>query len=138
MKDPQSKILDKVARHSGMTVPEGYFDSLPTAMMSKLPKVETPPVQAKPTLWKTVRPYVYMAAMFAGIWCMLKMFTLMGGSQQPLSFEGNETLAAAVSNDAFMQEYYLNEVDSYDLIQEMWDEGFEFDEFEEYPEPESN
>ena len=37
---------------------------------------ETPPV-VKMTRWQRMKPYVYLAAMFAGIWCTMKMVTMI-------------------------------------------------------------
>lgn len=74
MKQEKSEILDRIGKDSGFKVPEGYFDEFNSRMAQMLPEVEITNVDAKPTLWVTIRPYVYMAAMFAGVWCMMKVF----------------------------------------------------------------
>ncbi|MBR5639821.1 MAG: hypothetical protein IKW83_08670 [Muribaculaceae bacterium] len=42
--------------------------------MDSLPEVQITE-EEKPTLWVRLRPFVYMAAMFAGIWLMMNIFT---------------------------------------------------------------
>ena len=79
MSTPKENILDRAARKglavpsAGMSVPEGYFDSFAKNMEARLPyreEIENPQAVAEAerprTLWQKVRPYVYMAAMFAG------------------------------------------------------------------------
>ena len=60
-----------------MTVPEGFFEDFVAkmeAMLPERPEAEQPRRIEHRTTWQRVRPYVYMAAMFAGIWCMLEMY----------------------------------------------------------------
>lgn len=119
-------ILKKIGRNDGTTVPEGYFEDFASRMMATLPEreeiVESP--AEKRTLWMRVRPYVYMAAMFAGVWTMMKMFDLMRPADATnLSIDSNPVLTAAISDDAFMNDYYLETFDDYELMQEMIDEG---------------
>lgn len=120
----QPDILTKLGRHDGMTVPEGYFESFAARMAEALPERPelTDPAVAPRTLWQRVRPYVYMAAMFAGVWCMLKMFALMSGSPaQPL--DTNPIIAEAMGNDAFVNEYVIDDLSQWDLYDDMMDEG---------------
>lgn len=72
-------ILSKLGKDSGFKVPENYFADFNTKMMESLPKPNLTP-QVKPSFWVRVRPYVYMAAMFAGIWCMMRVFNDMSGA----------------------------------------------------------
>lgn len=76
-------ILEKVGGKTGFTVPPNYFDNVRNRIMEKLPEYQ---VQKQPelTLWQRVKPYFYMAAMFAGIWCMMKMFHLISSTDLSL------------------------------------------------------
>lgn len=70
----KKSVLDNIGRKSGMSVPDGYFDSFPEKIMKRLP--ETEPFSEEPvTVWDRVKPWMYMAAMFAGIALMFKVFT---------------------------------------------------------------
>ena len=75
MKQEESEILKQLGKDPGFKIPENYFDDFNARMMDLLPEVEITEVDNKPSLWVTVRPYIYMAAMFAGVWCMMKVFT---------------------------------------------------------------
>lgn len=93
MKQEDKNILDKLGKQTGFQVPEGYFEHFTQQMVDQLPDIEITDVEAKPSLWVRVRPYVYMAAMFAGIWCMMQIFNhangTAGGSQSTLTGEAN-------------------------------------------------
>ena len=126
----QEDILDKIGRRDGMTVPPGYFDDFATKMVSSLPErpeAEQPRVIPRRTVWERVRPYVYMAAMFAGIWCMLKMFTLMAPGNVDLSVENNHVLTDALSDENFVYDYIIDDINSSELIDEMWDDSISID-----------
>ena len=63
----ESTILNKFGKEPGFKVPAGYFEDFNKKMLEQLPEVEITEVDTKPSLWLRVRPYVYMAAMFAGV-----------------------------------------------------------------------
>lgn len=75
MKREDSTIFEKYGKDPGFKVPENFFDDFNKRMVEMLPDVEITPVNVKPTLWQRVKPLVYMAAMFAGVWCMMQVFT---------------------------------------------------------------
>lgn len=115
---------------AGMKVPDGYFDSFcdrMEAMLPERPEIEMPDVVAaarRPhTFWQKVRPYVYMAAMFAGVWCMLQIFTGLSnhGGLQPM--QNNAVMAKALSSDEFMRDYIFDDINSWDLLDEMMEDG---------------
>ena len=76
MKHEDSTILNKYGKNPGFKVPENYFEDFNKRMADMLPDVEITPVDIKPTMWQRVKPLVYMAAMFAGVWCMLHVFSI--------------------------------------------------------------
>lgn len=129
MKD-EKHILDQIGHRDGMTVPEGYFADFAARMTASLPVTEfeqsatAPAFRPKPTLWHRIRPYAYMAAMFAGVWCMLKMFTMLTATPDQYP-QPSAVLAEALNNDAFMREYVLDDLNQWDLVDEMMDDGFE-------------
>ena len=124
-------ILSKADRRDGLTVPEGFFDQFVAKMAASLPEnpaAEKPgPVVLKRSVWSRIRPYVYMAAMFAGIWCMLKMFTLMAPGNVDLSIEKNEVLTNALSDDNFIYDYILDDVSYREVMDEMYDDSVSVD-----------
>lgn len=97
-------ILTRLAHRDGMTVPEGYFADFARSMEAALPDrpelAAASPVAPR-SWWQRLRPYTYMAAMFAGVWCMLKLFAMLTSSS-PLPLETNPVIAEAFSNDVFV------------------------------------
>ena len=69
----QYSKLDKVGRKSPFKVPENYFEQLNSQILDRLDETE---VEIPPTvsLWGKARPWAYMAAMFAGLALMFKLF----------------------------------------------------------------
>ena len=94
--------LEDIESVNPFKVPEGYFDNFTENMMSRLPDrivVETKPI----SLWMRVKPWVYMAAMFAGIALMLRVFI---GSPELISKSSNTlNLSSSAEIDEFY-EYY--------------------------------
>lgn len=125
---PTNDILSKVNHRQGLTVPDGYFADFNKRMADMLPPQEweqsSSATAAKKTFWMKIRPYVYMAAMFAGVWLMMNMFDMMRPADGAnLAIDKNPVLTAAVENENFMNDYYLQEFDDYDLMEEMVDDG---------------
>ncbi len=127
-------ILDKLRTpHGGMTVPEGYFADFNRRMAASLPErpelehpaAASPLERAQRSLWQRVRPYVYMAAMFAGIWLMLQMFSLISNPGRLSPMDSNPVMAEALANDDFIVDYVINEagMDQWDIIDEMDRDG---------------
>lgn len=117
-------ILGKVGRRSGMTVPDGYFANFAEQMAKNLPEKEsTESIALQHTMWQRIRPYIYMAAMFAGVWCMMKIFSDFSGAGS-LSMENNQFIANALSSDNFYEDYYQPEnYSEYELLEDMYDNG---------------
>ena len=125
---PTEDILDKVNHRDGLTVPEDFFADFNARMASMLPEQEWEQARTEivppRSFWAKVRPYVYLAAMFLGVWCMMQMFDLMKPAARPdLSFDSNPVLAAAVSDDSFVNDYYLETFSDYELMDQMIEDG---------------
>lgn len=73
MKEEDSK-LEKLAKGDVFKVPEGYFEHLTSEVMNKLPEKEKPSYEIeKSTTWTRMKPWVYMAAMFAGAFFIIRL-----------------------------------------------------------------
>ena len=120
-------ILSKIDHQSGMTVPDNLFEDFNKRMIEALPEQSweksSPRIMPR-SFWSRVRPYVYMAAMFLGIWCMMKTFDLMRGDV-PVSVEKNTQLMSAINNDAFFNDYCSPAVSESDIYDDLYDEGFD-------------
>ncbi|MBR6639613.1 MAG: hypothetical protein IKL35_04540 [Muribaculaceae bacterium] len=133
----ESDILTKLGNDSGMKVPEGYFADFASRMTKELPAQDFENEQSPKVLprsrWQQIRPYIYLAAMFMGIWCMMKMFNLMQSSDAKLSIDNSPALISALNDDAFAEDFYYEEyIDDYEILEDMYDEGVNTSEFITY------
>lgn len=121
-------ILDKIGRRDGMTVPEGFFENFVARMsesLPEMPKSEFAP-QPKRTMWHRLRPYTYMAAMFAGIWCMMKMFGMMSGAAPDLTDINNYPgVITALNDNNYVEDYLYPALNQYDILESLYEEGLE-------------
>lgn len=118
-------------KNDGMTVPDGYFDDFSRRMNERILSEPLPqPPVVKRTFWQYVRPYVYMAAMFAGIWLMMNVFSMFGGGSATLpTTPASSPLLAEVINantTGYIDDYVS--VSDYDLYNDLYESGFEISE----------
>lgn len=59
--------LDRFKGENPFSVPEGYMEGLTTRIMSQLPDPSPRQAAKKISLMERVRPWLYMAAVFAGL-----------------------------------------------------------------------
>ena len=93
--------------------------------LPEMPKSEFAP-QPKRTMWHRLRPYTYMAAMFAGIWCMMKMFGMMSGAGPDLTDINNYPgVITALNDNNYVEDYLYPTLNQYDIIESLYEEGLE-------------
>lgn len=114
----EEQLISKFGKDSGMKVPEGYFADLEKNIMSSLPPY--PKEERKPdySRWQRVKPYVYLAAMFCGVWLMMKVFHT---ATQPMSLSLDNPPAALVEmldGGMEMDIHYLPSNVDYDMDDE--------------------
>lgn len=127
----EDRLKDKFGQDPGFRVPDGYFDEIFTKISDSLPerKVVKP---APLTRWQRIKPYVYLAAMFAGIWCMMKMFHMMTTMPEVSLDNPPVVVAEALSQPEVMEEIVPLENESdYEIVTELQQEYANFEEFEE-------
>lgn len=120
-----SDILDKIGRRSGMTVPENYFADFAARMEDRLPKHNSaqPGKVLHRSVWQRCRPYIYMAAMFSGIWLMMWIFNDISDRNTNSDMSSNPVMAGVLGSDRFYDYYPMNDIDEYELIEDMYDDG---------------
>jgi len=109
MSNQEDKLKRKYGQKGGWKVPEGYFDSVYKEIGTKLPAYPEVQRHVEMTPWQRVKPYVYLAAMFAGIWLMMKVFYHASGSGAISLDNPPEHIAMAVSDLDISDAYYLTE-----------------------------
>lgn len=131
MKEEQN-LIDKFGRKGPWTVPDGYFDSVNAEIMKKLPEYQAAPQPVTLSTWQRLKPYVYLAAMFAGIWCMMKVFH-HASSMGSLSLDNPPEHIAAYVGDMDSEEIYMmmpSSLSDEELIDEVSESYSSFDDFE--------
>lgn len=117
----EEKILeDKFGRKGPWTVPDGYFDAMRDEVMSKLPEYPSVPKKPDLSVWQRIKPYVYLAAMFAGIWCMMNIFHRVSDNTGSLSLDNPPAHIAAYVGQLEDDDIYI--AASTDSDVEMMDE----------------
>ena len=104
-------ILKQVGRDTGMRVPDGYFEGFTSRMVSQLDNFEVVEPE-KPTVWQRVRPWLYMAAMFAGIALMVRLFVPEKDSSSVVA----ET-EVSITNENVDDYLFYSNVDEYSVYE---------------------
>ena len=112
------KEEDKLRKELGMEnpfrVPEDYFEGFTSQLMSRLPEKEKSDVFRTPTTWEKIRPWVYMAAMFVGIWLMMKIFNGFGEKEHGFY---NPEIVAGFQNDSNIDYLMMGgDISEYDIL----------------------
>ena len=114
MKHEDSTILNKYGKDPGFKVPENYFEDFNKRMVEMLPDVEITPVDVKPTMWQRIKPLVYMAAMFAGVWCMIQVFSNFTNSG---NLDSVRAVAEKLQDDKDnVDDFIMSGVSDYDIL----------------------
>lgn len=128
----EEKILERYGRKGPWSVPDGYFDSVRMVIESKLPEYPAVPQPVRLSTWQRVKPYVYLAAMFAGIWCMMKVFHHASGMGQ-LSLDNPPDQIAAYMGEPEVADMYMlpSSLSDAELIEDVCDSYSSIEDFEE-------
>lgn len=114
MKKEESKILDKLGKNPGFKVPGNYFNDFNAKLLESLPEVKITE-EVKPTMWVRVRPFIYMAAMFAGVWLMMNIFSI--GKSSASSEQRAAQISAGVAVEKNADELInYGSVSDYDIM----------------------
>ena len=113
MKKEDSEILKKLGKNPGFKVPDNYFADFSKNLTDSLPEIHITE-EEKPTLWSRISTYVYMAAMFAGIWCMMQIFNGIGIKDKGIY---NPEIVAGFQNEANVDDFMLHgDISEYDIL----------------------
>ena len=79
--------------------------------MASLPEYPQKPEKPTLTVWQRIKPYVYLAAMFAGIWCMMQIFHHVSTAEQ----NKEERMLAFAETELYYDDMYLDSYSGEDL-----------------------
>ncbi len=102
----EDKLISRFGQKTGMKVPEGYFDEFVASTLAKLPEYPERPKVMPLSRWQRIKPYVYMAAMFAGIWCMMKMFHIASENAQSADLDNPPQSVVLAMDDSDTYRYF--------------------------------
>jgi len=101
--DKKKILLKDIPKVEPFKTPEGYFEHFTNGIMSQLPDVvQEDSKSVNINWWYRVRPWVYMAAMFAGIALMIRLF--VGSPASGVKIYASEGLKLTSSSD--IDDYY--------------------------------
>lgn len=102
--------FEQLKRENPFTVPEGYMEGLTEQIMNSLPEQKQEETHLSVSFMDRVRPWLYLAAVFAGLGLFFKTF--IGGGEENVS--GEKQLLVGVVQPVSAPE------------QEDWDDYLEF------------
>ncbi|KKB52446.1 MULTISPECIES: hypothetical protein [Parabacteroides] len=107
--EKEQNNLDRFKGKNPFTVPDGYMEDLTANIMSQLP--EKPQVEAKKiSMMDRMRPWLYMAAVFAGLGLFFKAIVGIDGEQSKtdtLLVQSNDASATISAIQEAENEEYL-------------------------------
>ena len=93
--------INDISNKNPFTVPENYFARFNNEIMSRLPEKEiTAPKTV--SMWDRAKPWVYMAAMFMGLFFSIQVLTKNGANRQREA--ANQ--AASIQSQHLIDEYW--------------------------------
>lgn len=117
------KQLEHFKEENPFKVPEGYMEGLTSQIMGKLPE-KTYEEPKRVTLMDRVRPWVYLAAVFAGLGLFFSLFVKNGDegkSKDTLLVHNSapvQTIHQEEENEDYL-EYLESQYESYILAEEL-------------------
>ncbi len=111
------KKLNEIDKSNPFTVPENYFARFNEEIMNRLPEKEI----AKPktvSMWDKAKPWIYMAAMFVGIFFAIQLLTKNSINQQQDSANQIATIQSTQSTDDYWSKVQISEEEFYQYLEE--------------------
>lgn len=108
--------LNEIEKKNPFSVPENYFEMFNAEIMSRLPQKEF----SKPktvSMWDRAKPWVYMAAMFAGIFFSIQLLTKTDLNKNLNTTNKVADLPTQVTDD-YWSEVKISEEDFYQYLED--------------------
>lgn len=125
------ELKDKYGTAGGWKIPEGFFDEVFAKISSELPAYPEAPKKMELSRWQRVKPYIYMAAMFAGIWLMMNVFHRVSSNHELNLDNPPAAIAQAMSNQDVVNSVLFSDTRTdFELEAEISDEYDNIEDFE--------
>jgi hypothetical protein len=126
MKANFNKLQEIDKSKNPFKVPDNYFVNFNEEMMNRLPEKEfKPPV--KVTLWDKTKPWVYMAAMFIGMYVTINFLVKNNNENNTISepVVAGQTSSDAVNTSNYWSTVHITEEEFYEYLEDqLIDDGF--------------
>lgn len=117
----EQEIKASEATRKAFKLPDNYFEHLNESVMASLPDSEPVFEQETTSLWKKIRPVIYMAAMFMSIIFSVKLFI----GNKPDSpdkpeysiTQVNDKVITDTTYEESMTDYTVASMDDYTLVE---------------------
>ena len=110
--ETKKQTLADIGNKVPFKVPEDYFSQLNHSIMAKLPEKEDPVIR-KVTLWDKSKTWLYMAAMFLGLFFTIKVLTT---NTQTKPTEKN-TASTSISQQNYWSDVEISEEEFFEYIE---------------------
>lgn len=121
-----NKLIEIEKDKNPFKVPENYFAQFNEEIMSRLPEKEI----VKPrtvSIWDKVKPWVYMAAMFVGLYITINFITRNNGENNMATREtaSQQSLTGTFQADNYWSTVQITEEEFYEYLEEqIIDDGY--------------
>lgn len=118
----KEEVLNKkMSKENPFRVPEGYFESFSERIMQQLPSAPETETTEKPlqtpvetsydtvrpvNLFTRIKPYLYLAAMFAGLYFGIYVFKYQASMHNSSARQETEHQTAIVTSDEYIDEMF--------------------------------
>lgn len=109
--------LKEVDKGNPFTVPENYFAQVKEEIMNRLPEKEYTAPQPV-SLWDRVKPWVYMAAMFVGLYITINFLTNNTANDDQASLQEATVFTAEEPADSYWSSVHITEEEFYQYLEE--------------------
>jgi hypothetical protein len=98
-------------------VPENYFTRFNEDIMNRLPEKEVM-IPKTVSMWDRVKPWVYMAAMFLGIFFMIQLLTKNAANQHQNHANQMATIHSTQITDEYWSKVEITEEEFYQYLED--------------------
>lgn len=119
-----NKLDDIDKTKNPFKVPENYFANFNEEIMNRLPEKE---IQKPKTvsMWEKAKPWIYMAAMFIGMYFMINFLTKNTNNEQLTSQSNQQTLIGDTPTDQYWSTVQISEEEFYQYLEsQLVEEGY--------------
>lgn len=110
--ETKKQSLADINKNVPFKVPENYFSQFNESIMAALPEKEIIPVRPI-TLWEKSKTWVYMAAMFLGLFFTVKVLVTTTDTSNSI----NNTASTSISQQDYWSDVRISEEEFFDYIE---------------------